>query len=441
MRLKLLTFKGGQHPNDCKEITKDKKIVDLTPSKIMVYPMSQHIGAPCDPIVAVGDYVCMGQKIGESKAFVSAPIHSTVSGKVVAVEKRLHPNGTKVMSVVVENDFEDKLFEGVGVEHDITKLTAKEKIEIIKECGVVGLGGATFPTHIKLSPPPDKKIDCCIINGAECEPYLTSDYRVMLETPVLVFEGLKQIMSILGVEKGYIGIENNKPEAIDIMKKISANYKNIEICALKTKYPQGSEKHLIKAITGREVPSGKLPADAGVVVNNIDTCTAVYNAIKFRQPVFSRIVTVSGKAVQNPGNYRVRIGTGFDDILSVAQADLEKTVKVLMGGPMMGMAQSSLNVPAIKGTSALLALTKEECHLDEEICCARCGKCVTHCPMGLMPVQLNAYAKIDDFETLKKYNVMDCIECGVCSFTCPCGNHITQRIKLAKRKIAASQKK
>jgi len=439
--MKLLTFKGGQHPNDCKEITKDKKIVDIAPSKIMVYPMSQHIGAPCDPIVAVGDYVCMGQKIGESKAFVSAPIHSTVSGKVVAIEKRLHPNGTKVMSVVVENDFEDKLFEGVGVEQDTSKLSTKEKIEIIKECGVVGLGGATFPTHIKLSPPPDKKIDCCIVNGAECEPYLTSDYRVMLETPVLIFEGLKEIMSILGVEKGYIGIENNKPEAIDIMKKISQNYKNIEICPLKTKYPQGSEKHLIKAITGREVPSGKLPADAGVVVNNIDTCTAIYNAVKFRKPVFTRIVTVSGKAVSNPGNYRVRIGTGFDDILNTAAYDAEKTVKVLMGGPMMGMAQSSLNVPAIKGTSALLALTREECHLDEEISCARCGKCVTHCPMGLMPVQLNAYAKIDDFETLKKYNVMDCIECGVCSFTCPCGNHITQRIKLAKRKIAASQKK
>ena len=441
MRLKLLTFKGGQHPNDCKEITKGKKITDIAPSKIVVYPMSQHIGALCEPTVSVGDYVLMGQKIGESNAFVSAPIHSTVSGKVVAIEKRQHPNGTNIMSVVVENDFEDKLYEGVGSDYDIDNLTAKDKIEIIKECGIVGLGGATFPTHIKLSPPPDKKIDCCIINGAECEPYLTSDYRIMMETPVLIFEGLKQIMSILGVDKGYIGIENNKPEAIEIMKNLEANYKGIKICVLKTKYPQGSEKHLIKAITGREVPSGKLPADAGVVVNNIDTCTAIYKALKNRQPVFTRIVTVSGLGVKKPGNYRVRIGTGFDDVLNYAEYDPENTVKVLMGGPMMGIAQSTLNVPVIKGTSAILALTKDECHLDDEVSCARCGKCVAKCPMGLMPVQLNAYARIDDFETLQKYDVMDCIECGVCSFTCPCGNHITQRIKLAKRKIAASKKK
>ncbi|MBQ4526534.1 MAG: electron transport complex subunit RsxC [Clostridia bacterium] len=440
--MKLFTFKGGQHPHDCKEITQNKRIKDIPPSKIMVYPMSQHIGAPCEPIVKVGDYVSMGQKIGESKAFVSAPIHSTVSGKVVAIEKRPHPNGTNVLSVVIENDFEDKLLETINDNYnDECKLSPKEKIEIIKECGIVGLGGATFPTHIKLSPPPDKQIDCCIINGAECEPYLTSDYRVMIETPIVIFEGLKQIMNILGVNKGYIGIENNKPEAIDIMKKVASNYDGVEICVLKTKYPQGSEKHLIKAITGREVPSGKLPADVGVVVNNIDTCTAIYNAIKTRQPIFTRIITVSGLAVKEPGNYRVRIGTGFDDILNHAQFDAENTVKVLMGGPMMGISQSTLNVPTIKGTSAILALTYDECHLDKEVSCARCGKCVENCPMGLMPVQLNAYSKINDLETLKKYDVLDCIECGVCSFTCPCGNHITQRIKLAKRQIAASKKK
>lgn len=439
--MKKLTFKKGLHFNDHKETTKDKPIVELSPSKIMIYPMSQHIGAPCVPTVNVGDEVKMGQVIGTSEAFVCAPIHSSVSGKVVAIEKRPHPNGTNVMSVVIENDFQDDMIESIKKYDDVNTLSSKEKIEIIKNAGIVGLGGATFPTHIKLSPPPDKKIDCCIINGAECEPYLTSDYRVMMENSITILDGLKIIMDILGVKKGYIGIENNKPDAIEIMKKQAENFDGIEICVLKTKYPQGSEKHLIKAVTGREVPSGKLPADVGVVVNNIDTCTAIYNAITYRKPIFTRIVTVAGLGVKNPGNYKVRLGTSFDDILEYAQYDAENTVKVIMGGPMMGIAQSSTNVPTIKGTSAILAFTKEECHLDDEAPCTRCGKCVDVCPMGLMPVQINAYAKVDDMETCLKYNVMDCIECGVCSFTCPCGNHITQRIKLAKRKIAASKKK
>lgn len=439
--MKFMTFKGGTHPLDRKQITENCQIQELTPSKIMVYPMSQHIGAPCNPTVAVGDSVLMGQVIGCSEAFVSAPIHSTVSGKVVAVEKRPHPNGTNAMSVVVENDFEDNKTESIREYDDADKLTAHDKLELIKQAGVVGLGGATFPTHIKLNPPADKKIDYFIVNGAECEPYLTSDYRVMLETPETVFKGIKEIMSILGVEKAYVGIENNKPEAIEIMKKHAENYDGVEVCVLKTKYPQGSEKHLIKAITGREVPSGKLPADVGVVVDNIDTCTAVYNAIKYRQPVFSRIVTVSGLAVKKPGNYKVRLGTSFEDIFSSAEIEIDSAAKIIMGGPMMGIAQASLEAPAIKGTSALLALTQEETHLSPETPCTRCGKCVSKCPMGLMPVQLNSYAKIDDMETCVKYDIMDCIECGVCSFTCPSGNHITQRIKLAKRKIAANRKK
>lgn len=439
--MKLLTFKGGLHPNDHKAETENIPISDLTPSKIMIFPMSQHIGAPCTPTVSVGERVLMGQVIGSSDAFVSSPIHSTVSGTVAAIEKRLHPNGTNVLSVVIENDFADEKVDTIKKYDDIHTLAKAQKIELVKNAGVVGLGGATFPTHIKLNPPADKKIDCCIINGAECEPYLTSDYRVMLESPMLVFDGLKEIMDILGVKKAYIGIENNKPKAIEIMSQIAGNYDGIKVCPLKTKYPQGSEKHLIKAITGREVPSGKLPADVGVVVDNIDTCTAIYNAIHFRQPVFSRIVTVSGLGVKKRGNYRVRLGTCFDDILKAAELNEEITKKVLMGGPMMGIAQHSLNVPSIKGTSALLALTEEEINLNPEAPCTRCGKCVTNCPMGLMPVQINAYARIDDMETCIKYNVMDCIECGVCSYTCPCGNHITQRIKLAKRKIAASQKK
>ncbi len=438
--MKLLSFKGGTHPNDCKEYTMDKPIIELKPSEIMVYPMQQHIGAPCSPIVSVGERVLMGQKIGESEAFVSAPVHATVSGTVKAIEPRLHPNGTMCLSVVIENDFKDELFEDIG-EYDFSKLSRAEKLELIKNAGIVGHGGATFPAFIKLNPPADKKIDCCIVNGAECEPYLTSDYRVMLETPELVLEGLEQIMDILGVKKAYIGIENNKPEAIKIMTEKAKVYEGIEVCALKTKYPQGSEKHLIKAITGKEVPSGGLPADVGVVVNNIDTCTAVRNAIKLKQPALTRIITVAGTAIGKPSNFRVRIGTSFEDILNSAKLDREKMKKLIMGGPMMGIAQTSDKIPTIKGTSALLALGGDELDLKEEINCIRCGRCVRNCPMGLSPVQLNAYAKIGDDETCLKYSIMDCIECGVCTFNCPSGNHITQRIKLTKRKIAANRKK
>ena len=439
--MKLLSFKGGTHPHDNKEHTKDKPIRELTPSKIMVYPMSQHIGAPCEPIVEKGERVLMGQKIGDSSAFVSVPVHSTVSGTVIAIEPRLHPNGTKVMSVVVENDFQDELVETIKNYDDLDSLTKEEKLDIIRKAGIVGHGGATFPAHIKLNPPKDKKIDYCIVNAAECEPYLTSDYRVMLKSPDLILNGLNEIMKILGVDKAYIGIENNKPEAVKIMSDYAKDYKGIEVCVLKTKYPQGSEKHLIKAITGREVPSGKLPADAGVVVNNIDTCTAVYNALKFRQPVFHRVVTVAGSAVSEPGNFWVRLGTSFEDILDAAGYDAGMAKKVIMGGPMMGISQASTEVPAIKGTSAILAFGEEELTLKEEVNCFRCGRCVENCPMGLVPVQLNSYAKNGDTENCLKYDIMDCIECGVCSFNCPCGNHITQRIKITKRKIAASRNK
>jgi len=441
LNLKLLTFKGGTHPNDHKQETQNKPVTDLKPSKIMVYPMSQHIGAPCEPTVQKGERVLMGQVIGTSRAFVSAPVHSTVSGTVIAVEPRLHPNGTKVLSVVVENDFLDEKVDTIKEYDDIDTLTATEKLELVKEAGIVGHGGATFPTFIKLSPPADKKIDCLIVNGAECEPYLTSDYRVMVEKPKLVFEGLKQIMHILGVSRAYIGIENNKPEAIKTMSETAKEYEGITVCPLKTKYPQGSEKHLIKAITGREVPSGKLPADVGVVVNNIDTCVVVYKAIKRRSPAFYRIITVAGGAVDNPCNFKVRIGTSFRDVLDAASYDSEKAKKVIMGGPMMGIAQVSIDVPTIKGTSAILAFNEEEVTLKEESPCFRCGKCVENCPMGLVPVQLNNYAKVDNLEICMKYNIMDCIECGVCSYNCPCGNHLTQRIKLTKKKIAAKRNK
>ena len=438
--MKALTFKGGLHPNDHKGDTKDCAVIDLKASEIMVFPLSQHIGAPCEPTVEVGQKVFAGEKIGDSGAFVSAPVHSSVSGTVKAIEPRLHPSGKMVMSVIIENDFEYKEHPDIYKREDISSLTTKEKLDIIREAGLVGLGGATFPTHIKLNPPEGKNIDCLIINGAECEPYLTSDYRVMMETPALIFKGIELIKDILGVKKCYIGIENNKPEAISVMATNAKSYPGTEIVPLKTKYPQGSEKHLIKAITGREVPSGKLPADVGVVVNNIDTCTSVYNALMYRRCVMTRVITVSGSGVKKPSNFRVRIGTPFKDVLTAAECDFESTKKVIMGGPMMGMAQYNLDVPTIKGTSALLAFTEEELSDRKTVNCVKCGDCVAHCPMGLTPALLNSYAKINDFEMLTKLNIMDCIECGICSYTCQCRNPITQNIKTAKAKMRSQKK-
>lgn len=437
--MKALTFKGGLHPNDRKESTMNRSIEELNASPIMIYPMVQHIGAPCEPTVKKGDRVLVCQKIGDSDAFVSAPIHSTVSGTLKAIEKSPHPNGRNVLSVVVENDFMYEMHPDVQ-ESDTSGLTAKQMLDIIHEAGIVGLGGAAFPTHIKLNPPKDKTIDCLIVNGAECEPYLTSDYRVMLESPYEVCKGIEIMMKITNVKKCVIGIENNKSEAIKIMEKTARKFHGIYVRTLKTKYPQGSEKQLIKALTGREVPAGGLPADAGVIVNNIDTCKAVYYAVTRRQCVLSRVITVAGDAVKKPSNFRVRIGTPFIDVLKAAECDFENAAKIIMGGPMMGIAQSDLNVPVVKNTSAILAFTSEFTKQPKTVSCVKCGDCVSHCPMGLSPALLNTYAKAENFKMLEKLNINSCIECGVCSYTCQCRNNITQNIKTAKARIRSQKK-
>lgn len=434
------TFKGGIHPNDGKKETEGKAIRNLEAPALMVYPMVQHIGAPCTPCVAVGDYVSVGQKIGDSDAPVSVPVHSSVSGTVKAIEERRHPNGRMVQCVIVENDGLNTLHGDIKPYDDVNRLTKDEKVKRVREAGVAGMGGAGFPTHIKLTPPADKKIDICIVNGAECEPFLTSDHRVMLESPEPVFEGLKLIMEIVGAEKGIVGIEENKPDAIAVMKRTAERYDNIEVKVLKTKYPQGSEKHLIKAVTGREVPSGKLPADAGVIVDNVDTCTAVYNAIVFRRPVISRIVTVSGSGIAEPCNFRVRVGTPFEYVIEAAGGLTEGVKKVVMGGPMMGIAQFDLSVPIVKGTSGIIALTDKELNFKSTSSCIRCGKCVQRCPMHLMPLYLNAYAAAKNVDKCIEYNITDCIECGVCSYTCQCEQHPSQNIKIMKAEIAKRRK-
>ena len=440
VKVKMLTFKGGIHPCYYKASTKHAPITKLIAPKELIFPMQQHLGAPCTPLVTVGEHVKKGQKIADVEAFISAPIHASVSGKVIAIEPRMHPNGTKVMSIIIENDGLDTPDHRITAHPDWENLSPKQIANIVREAGVVGMGGACFPTHVKLSPPPDKKIEWVIINGAECEPFLTSDHRVMLETPERVTLGLKIMLKTFGVKKGYIGIESNKMDAIKVMKAAAAKEASIEVVVLQTKYPQGSEKQLIKAITGREVPSGGLPADVGVAVNNIDTCVAIGRAVMTGKPLTKRVVTVSGDAVGKPANYSVRIGTPMKALIEESGGFIKEPKKIIFGGPMMGISQSSLEAPIIKGTSGLLAFTKERAFIPPESPCIRCGRCVQSCPMNLMPLYLNAFAVRDEIEKTEAYHAADCLECGSCSYACPSKRHLVETIRVAKHQIIAQRR-
>lgn len=433
--LKKLTFKGGVHPDNNKNYTCAKPIEILAPPTELVFPVAQHIGAPCTPCVKLGDYVKMGQKIADSDAFVSAPIHSSVSGTVKAIEMRPVPNGTMVESIIIENDFEDNLDETL-VPIDYMSVSPDEIPGIVREAGVVGMGGATFPTHVKLTPPEGKKIDTVIVNGAECEPYLTSDHRVMLETPDEVVMGLKILLYRFGITDGHIAIEENKPDAIAVMKK-KCESEGICVDTLKKKYPQGGEKQLIYAVTKRKVPVGKLPADVGVVVVNVDTCTAIARKFMYGTPLMRRIVTVVGTPLEKQANYNVRIGTPVEYVLEQNGGFIKEPKKVILGGPMMGVPQFRLDVPVIKGTSAILCLDEKEAEIPPESPCIRCGKCVDHCPMNLMPLYLHDFAKKGNMEECEKYNVTACLECGCCSFVCPAKRHLVQNIRIAKQNVMA----
>jgi electron transport complex protein RnfC len=437
----LLTFKKGIHPGDRKNLSMHKAIQDLLPKGDLVFPMLQHIGAPCEPLVKKGDRVLMGQKIGESKAFVSAPIYSSISGTVKDVAPRLHSNGTMVMSIIIEND---NLYEEscTLIPHkDYDKLSKNEIVAIIKEAGIVGMGGAGFPTHIKLTPPEEKSIDSIIVNAAECEPYLTCDHRMMLEKSSEIVEGLKIILQMFPSAKGYIGIENNKPDAIEAMKTASENLNNVEVTPLKTKYPQGAEKQLIYATTGREVPSGKLPADVSCIVQNVDTVFEIYNAVVNGRPLTERVLTVTGEAIKEPLNLRVKFGTSMEEVIEAAGGFKETPVKVISGGPLMGTSLSSLDTPVMKGTSGVLCLTKEQAKLEEESSCIRCGKCMDACPMFLNPTKLNSLVLRGEYEDFEKYHGMDCIECACCSYVCPAKRHLTQTCREGKRTININRRK
>ena len=430
------TFRGGVHPGDNKKNSNKLPIENLKAPKELVFPVSQHIGAPCEPVVSVGDEVKMGQLIAKAGGFVSANIYSSVSGVVTAIKPHIHPNGTEVNSIFIENDGKDEPFEEEISRH-LKDMEPEEIISAIQKAGIVGMGGATFPTHVKLSPPEDKIIDTVIVNGAECEPYLTSDHRVLLEETFDVLYGLASAMKALGVKRGVVAVENNKKDAIEALNQTveKARVRNVKIEALKTKYPQGSEKQLIYAVTGREVPSGKLPSDVGVVVINVDTANAIAKAVRFDRPLMTRIVTVCGDAVKNHKNYRVRIGTPVKNLIEEAGGFEKEPSKIILGGPMMGTAIFSTDVPVIKGTGAVLCMTDKMLADLPATKCLRCGRCVDVCPMHLQPYLIAGYSEKFNPDMLKSNDIMDCMECGACSYICPARYTPLQHIRTGKAKL------
>ncbi|MEK6693556.1 MAG: electron transport complex subunit RsxC [Nitrospirota bacterium] len=433
----MLNFRGGIHPPENKWLTEGKPTVDAKLPKKVVIPLSQHTGAPCKAIVAVEQEVKKGQRIGEPEGYVSSPVHSSISGKVISIGNFPHPSGKDSPSVVIESDERDEWFEGIKENPDYLSLNIDELRKIVMEAGIVGLGGAAFPTHVKLSPPKEKKIETVIINGAECEPYLTSDHRIMVERPGDIIEGLKIIMKTLGVYRGYVGIEDNKPDAIGKLNEVASAEPNIGIVALKVKYPQGAEKQLIKAILGSEVPSGGLPMDVGVVVQNVGTAVAIYDACRYGRPLIERVVTVTGKGVKEPKNLRVRIGTLFTHLLDECGGFRNGPGKIIAGGPMMGIAQSSTEIPVIKGTSGIVVLTRKETERVEYRPCFRCGRCIEACPMGLQPSILSILIEKSRYQEAKENHLFDCFECGSCAYVCPAKRPMVQFMKLGKLFVLA----
>lgn len=434
------TFNGGIHPYDGKDLSKDKPIKAVLPKGDLVYPLSQHIGAPAKPIVEKGDKVLTGQKIAEAGGFVSAPIYATVSGTVKAIEPRRVVTGDSVMSIVIQND---GLYEEVEYpkRKPLEEMTKEEIIECVKEAGIVGMGGAGFPTFIKLSPKEPEKIDYVIANCAECEPYLTSDYRRMLEEPEKLVGGLKVSLKLFDNARGILAVEDNKPDCIEILKNLVKDEPRISVKELKTKYPQGAERQIVYATTGRAINSSMLPADAGCVVNNVDTVVAIYHAVIEGKPLMNRIVTVTGDAIADPRNFIVRIGTNYHELIEEAGGFKQEPVKVVSGGPMMGFALFGLDVPTTKTASALLCLTEDEVSQMEPSACINCGRCVEVCPGRVVPKLLAVAAANGDEETFLAHDGMECCECGCCSFICPAKRHLTQNIKSMRKILLAKKKK
>ena len=428
------SFFGGVHPKENKWYACDKETQVFPEPDILVIPMSQHIGAPCKPLVKKGDLVTVGQKIGDNQG-LCVPVHASVSGKVKSVEAKPHTNGSTVMSVVIENDHLGTLCEDIKprTQEEVDALSNEELISIIREGGIVGMGGATFPTHVKLSGGIGK-VDTVIVNAGECEPYITSDDRLCREEPAKLIKGLQIIMKIFGLKEGHIGIEDNKPEAVKTLNANLCKEDGITVDVLPAKYPQGAEKQLIYAVTGREVPSGGLPAAVGCAVFNAATCKAIYDVVYEGMPLIKRIVTVSGDILMEPKNLLVPIGTSFNDLIE-ACGHSENPYKVLSGGPMMGAAQYDLSVPTIKGVNAITVLGKKNKYDVADSRCLRCGKCIDACPMKLMPVLMYKSMQSNDVQEMKDNNIMDCIECGSCAYTCPASVPLVLGFRVAKQLI------
>lgn len=433
----LKKFRGGIHPKDHKNYTAGRQIEKAPlPIKVII-PVRQHIGTPCSPSVKKGEIVKKGQVIAISDAFISCNIHASISGTVSDIAEYPHPVFGKCLSIVIENDGLDEWGEGILKERNLQNLNKEELLQIIREAGIVGMGGATFPTHVKLSPPKDKKIDTFILNAAECEPFLTSDYRMSLECTDRIVTGVRIAMKILGVTEGYVGIEDNKPHAIHAMQQAFSGT-SVKVVQLPTKYPQGAEKMLIKMLIGREVQSGCLPMDAGVVVHNVGTVVAISDAVLHGIPLIERVVTVSGGAVKEPKNLLLRLGATFADAISCCGGLAVSPEKIIMGGPMMGFAQSTLDVPVIKGVSGILCLSKRDVNSGIEANCIHCGRCVKACPMGLNPSMLCILGERRFFEEAREdYHLYDCVECGSCVYICPAKRNIVQYIRYSKTINAA----
>ena len=437
----LKTFPSGIHPHDNKGYSKNKKIENLPlPEKVHIF-LVQHIGAPSKPIVKVGDQVLAGQKIAEPASFVSVPQHASISGKVTKIAKFPYPVGTNEMAIEITSDGEDKWVDLVNTE-DYLDLPPKEMLNRISEAGITGMGGAGFPAHVKHSPPKEKPIDTIILNGVECEPYLTSDYRLMLEKPQEIINGLKILMKVVNAPKGIIGIESNKPDAIKLMQKLVKKESSIKVVALKVKYPQGAEKQLIYAATKRKVPNkGGLPMDVKVVVQNVASAFAIYEAVRYKKPLVERVVSVTGKIVKKPANVMGRIGTAYKDFLDFCEGTTEPIGKVISGGPMMGFSVPTLETSTVKGSNGVLVFSKKEAILDEEQTCIRCARCVDVCPMNLLPSLIVNSSKFKDYADSEKYGAMDCIRCGSCTYVCPANIKLVQWIDIARGKIIQERRK
>ncbi|MEI3238862.1 MAG: electron transport complex subunit RsxC [Lachnospiraceae bacterium] len=438
------TFQGGIHPYDGKDLSKDLPTLTVMPKGDLVYPMAQqHLGAPSKPIVAVGDKVLMGQRIAEATGFISAHICCSVSGTVKAIEPRMTPSSAMVESIIIENDGQYTPAPGVGEKRDYTKMTKEEIRAAVKDAGVVGMGGAGFPTHVKITPKDDSKIDFIIANCAECEPYLTSDYRMLLEEPDRLIGGLKVIVSLFPNAEGMIAIEDNKPDAIAFIQEKVKDEPKVRVQVLKTKYPQGSERQLIYACTGRKINSSMLPADAGCIVDNCDTVISIYRAVCESTPLMRRVVTVTGDAVKKPRNLIVRTGTLYSELLEYAEGfkDGVDPEKILSGGPMMGIALTSLDVPVTKISSALLCMEKDMVAANPSTHCIRCGRCVSACPSRLVPQKMYECSSRGDDDGFVKLNGMECFECGACTYVCPAKLRLTQSFKQTRQSVAAARRK